>query len=222
MKKIAIIISSLLLSSQLYAAEWAMGVTGAYSMINGDGKEVEGGETNKGSTSNDVMIGSIFIDAIVSDKFTLGLDYIPFKADVSDKTKSRTDTETSVTGTAATTSTSRSQKAQAELSNHITLYGEYGEKAYVKFGVAQVDIDTQESLGTGSKYGSDTIYGGLIGLGIKGTADNGVYYKVEGTYTDYENVSFTSSVARTGVTTNNKVDADLDVTALKISIGKKF
>jgi hypothetical protein len=222
MKKIAIIISSLLLSSQLYAAEWAMGVTGAYSMINGDGSEVEGGETNTGSASNNVLIGSIFIDAIVSDKFTLGLDYIPFKADVSDKTKSRTDTETSVTGTETTTSTSRSQSAQAELSNHITLYGEYGEKAYVKFGVTQVDVKTKESLATGSVYGDDTIYGGLIGLGVKGVSNSGVYFKLEGTYTDYENVSFTSSVARTGVTTNNKVDADLDVTALKISIGKKF
>ena len=222
MKKIAIIISSLLLSSQLYAAEWAMGVTGAYSKINGDGKEVEGGETNKGSASNDVFIGSIFIDAQINDKFAIGLDWIPFTADVSDKTKSRTDTETSVTGTAATTSTSRTQKANAELSNHLTLYGEYGERAYVKFGVAQVNVDTTESLGTGSKYGSDTVYGGLIGVGFKDVASNGLFYKVEATYTDYENVSFTSSVARTGVTTNNRVDADLDVTAFKISVGKKF
>jgi hypothetical protein len=222
MKKIALIISSLLLSSQLYAAEWAMGVTGAYSMINGDGKEVEGGETNKGGASNNVLIGSIFIDAIVSDKFTLGLDYIPFKANVNDGVKSRTDIETSVTGSDDATTTSRTQKAQAELSNHLTLYGELGEKAYLKFGVAKVDLDTTESLGTGSKYGNDTIYGGLIGVGFKGVADNGIYYKVEGTYTDYENVSFTSTVARTDVTTNNKVDANLDVTALKISIGKKF
>ena len=222
MKKIAIIISSLLLSSQLYAVEWAVGVTGAYAHINGDGKEVEGGETNTGSASNDVFVGSVFIDAQITNNFAIGLDWIPVTADVSDKTKSRTDTETSVTGTTTTTSTSRSQNAQAELSNHVTLYGEYGERAYIKFGVAQVDIETQESLGTGSAYGNDTVYGGLIGLGIKGTADNGVYYKVEGTYTDYENVSFTSSVARTGVTTNNIVDADLDVTALKISLGKKF
>ena len=222
MKKIAIIISALLLSSQLYAAEWAMGITGAYSKINGDGKEVEGGETNTGSASNNVIIGSVFIDAIVSDKFTLGFDYIPFKADVSDKTKSRSDTETSVTGTETIVATSRTQTAQAELSNHITLYGEYGEKAYVKFGVAQVDVKTKETLGTGSAYGDDTIYGGLIGVGVKGVSAGGVYIKSELTYTDYENVSLTSSVARAGVTTNNKVDADLDVTAFKISIGKKF
>ena len=220
MKKIAIIVSSLLLSSQLYAAEWAMGVTGAYSMINGDGKEVEGGETNNGSASNDVMIGSIFIDAIVSDKLTLGLDYIPFKADVSDGVKSRTETDWQ-TG-ATTAGTSITNKAQAELSNHITLYGEIGEKAYLKIGAAQVDVKTKESLGSGSKYGDDTIYGGLIGVGVKGVSENGVYFKLEATYTDYENVSFTSSVARSGVTTNNKVDADLDVTALKISLGKKF
>jgi hypothetical protein len=32
-------------------------------------------------------------------------------------------------------------------------------------------------------------------------------------YTDYENVSLTSTVARTGVTTNNKIEADLDTLA---------
>ena len=37
------------------------------------------------------------------------------------------------------------------------------------------------------------------------------------TYTDYEDISLTSSVARTGVTTNNKIDADLDTVALRVS-----
>ena len=41
--------------------------------------------------------------------------------------------------------------------------------------------------------------------------------KIEAAYTDYDNVSITSSVARTGVTTNNKVSADLDTTQLKLS-----
>ena len=36
-------------------------------------------------------------------------------------------------------------------------------------------------------------------------------------YTDYEDISLTSSVARTGVTTNNKIEADLDTIAFKYS-----
>ena len=58
---------------------------------------------------------------------SIGLDYIPLKADVSDKTKSRTDTETSVTGT--TTKAERQlqelNQAQAKLENHITFYANY-------------------------------------------------------------------------------------------------
>ena len=41
--------------------------------------------------------------------------------------------------------------------------------------------------------------------------------RFEAAYTDYDDVSITSSVARTGVSTNNKVSADLDTTQLKLS-----
>ena len=38
---------------------------------------------------------------------------------------------------------------------------------FVKAGVAFVELNTEESLGTGSKYGNEDIYGGVIGLGAK-------------------------------------------------------
>mgnify|MGYP006148626187 FL=1 len=40
---------------------------------------------------------------------------------------------------------------------------------------------------------------------------------MEFVFTDYDDISLNSSVARTGVTTNNKITADLDTTAFKIS-----
>jgi len=136
------------------------------------------------------------------------------KADVSDKTQERSDTETSVTGTATTTSTSRTQKAQAELENHITLYANYyfGNGGYVKGGVAHVSLNTEDSLGTGSKYGNVDIMGYVIGFGVE--SGN---WRTEVAYTDYEDINLTSSVARTDVTTNNKIDADLDTLALRVS-----
>ena len=54
--------------------------------------------------------------------------------------------------------------------------------------------------------------GYVIGFGV----DSG-NWRSELTFTDYEDISLTSSVARTGVTTNNKIDADLDTLALKVS-----
>ena len=54
--------------------------------------------------------------------------------------------------------------------------------------------------------------GGLIGIGAQSGNS-----RFEVVYTDYEDVSLKSSVARTGVTTNNKIDADLDTIAFKYS-----
>ena len=195
-------------------AEMKYGVSGALTFIDASGTETEGGEKNSGDADNIVAIPSLFAEYVYSDTLSVGIDYIPLSADVSDKTKKRTDTETSVTGTATTTSTSRTQTANAELENHITLYANYnvGNGLYLKGGVAQVTLNTNESLGTGSKYGEEDIMGYVIGFGV----DSG-NWRTELTYTDYEDISLTSSVARTGVTTNNKIDADLDTVALRVS-----
>ena len=195
-------------------AEMKYGVSGALTFIDASGTETEGGEKNSGDADNIVAIPSLFAEYVYSDTLSVGIDYIPLSADVSDKTKKRTDTETSVTGTKTTTSTSRTQTANAELENHITLYANYnvGNGLYLKGGVAQVTLNTNESLGTGSKYGEEDIMGYVIGFGV----DSG-NWRTELTYTDYEDISLTSSVARTGVTTNNKIDADLDTVALRVS-----
>ena len=215
MKKtiLVIMISMLAFVGKSYA-EMSYGVSLAFTQINGDGTETEGGETNSGSADHNVIIPSLFAEYAYSDTISVGLDYIPMKADVSDKTKSRSDTETSVTGTTTTTSTSRTQSAQAELSNHVTLYSNYmlTDTAFVKAGVAFVQLNTDESLGTGSNYGNEDIYGAVIGIGSKQGNS-----RFEIVYTDYEDVSLTSTVARTGVTTNNKIDADLDTLAFKYS-----
>ena len=41
--------------------------------------------------------------------------------------------------------------------------------------------------------------------------------RLELAYTDYDSINLTSTVARTGVTTNNKISADLDTLSLKYS-----
>ena len=210
---LVIMIATLSFVGKAYA-EVSFGISAALTKIDATGTETEGGEKTNGSADNNALIPSVFAEYAYSDSISIGLDYIPFKADVSNKTKSRIDTETSVTGTATATTTERSQKAQAELKNHLTLYANYsiGDKYFVKGGVAFVELDATESLGTGSKYGSEDIFGGVLGVGLQ--QGNG---RFEIVYTDYEDISLTSSVARTGVTTNNKIDAELDTLAFKYS-----
>ena len=215
MKKtiLVIMISMLTFVGKAYA-EISYGVSASLTQIDASGTETEGGEKNSGDADNLVVVPSLFVEYGFSDAISVGLDYIPLSADVSKNTKSRTDVETSVSGTTTTTTTSRTQKAQAELTNHTTLYASYmlTDSVFLKAGVAYVELDATESLGTGSKYGSEDVYGGVIGIGTK--ADN---MRVEVLYTDYEDINLKSSVARTGVTTNNTIDAELDTLQLKVS-----
>ena len=208
-----LMISMLTFVGKAYA-EISYGVSASLTQIDASGTETEGGEKNSADADNLVVVPSLFVEYGFSDAISVGLDYIPLSADVSKNTKSRTDVETSVSGTTTTTTTSRTQKAQAELTNHTTLYANYmlTDTMFLKAGVAYVELDATESLGTGSKYGTEDIYGTVVGVGAK--QDN---IRVELLYTDYEDISLTSSVARTGVTTNNKIDAELDTLQFKLS-----
>jgi len=214
-------------TASTFAADgFGVGVALSAASINASGTETEGtataaGETNSGSASNRALIGSVFAE-YTKGLFTVGIDYVPFDADVSSATKTRTDVETSVTDTATTTTTSRTQSAQAEIADHTTAYIEVGNNLYLKAGYVQVTVNTKESLGTGSSYGNADLNGTLLGAGFRGGGDSGLYYKLEGTYTDYDTLNLTSTVARTGVTTNNKISADLDVTQVKLGLGYRF
>ena len=223
MKKIAISFLAVLFISALsftkaFAADYTIGISGAVVNLQAEGTETETGavsaDTASASVSNTFATGSIFAEAKFG-KLAFGVDYVPMDADVSDATHTRTETESSVTGDDDETSTSRTQTAAAEVSDHITLYANYyfNDAIYLHLGYASVDVETNESLDTGSKYGNVNIDGIQYGLGIQMT-DN---LRLEAAYTDYDDVSITSSVARTGVTTNNKISADLDTTQVKLS-----
>ena len=229
MKNVRTLAAALLLSmfSASYAlAEFTMGVTAAMAYIEADGTETEGNinEVNQRGVTHLAPVGSIFVEMndIVGSGLTLGIDYIPMAAEVSDGL-SRTDTERSVTGTTAGTSLTRNQKAQAEIDNHITLYGTYNiGDIYLKAGYVSADLITTESLPTGSSYGDASLDGITVGIGYESELVGNSIYRLEATHTSYDDINLTSSTARAGVTNNTKISADLDVTQVKASIGYKF
>ena len=211
MKKIAINFLAVLFISALsftkaIAMDMTIGVSGAIASLQAEGSETETGsvsaETHKASVSNRFATASIFAEAQFG-RLAFGVDYIPMDADVSDKTHVRTDTETSVAGNTEATTTERNQTAAAEITDHITLYANYylTDAFYIHLGQASVDLNTTESLETGSKYGNVSIDGIQYGFGFQ-MSDN---FRLEAAYTDYDDVSITSSVARTDVSTNNKI-----------------
>ena len=222
MKNIKALILAFLLSvfgSSYALAEYGVtvGVTGSMAMIDASGTETEGGEKTDGDASNNVGVASVFVEYndIGGTGISLGIDYIPGAADVSSSVSSRSDSNSE--GDSAT------NKAQAEIENHMTFYATYGANgAYVKLGVVQVDLNTLENLGTGSKYGNDTLRGISYGAGVEFDIYDNTVGRFEINRIEYDDISLRSSVARSGVTNNNLIEADLDVTTLSASLGYKF
>ena len=215
MKKIVAILTPLFLLFTISAkAEIGVGITAAHHMIDGDGTETtrQSNQKNTGSHSKDVSVPEFFIEAISDNGLTIGLSYIPTRNMGS---KSRTDSNTG--------GDNGTYKAEAELDNVALIYADIpvtafaGFPVHAKVGMQHVTLSTLESLNSGSTYPNVDLLGLTVGIGTKGDLPFGsnMYYKAEVTYTDFEDVNIDSSA-------NNNLEADLDSTAVKVSLGMKF
>ena len=217
MRKIITILTPLFLLVTVAAkAEVGIGVTAAYHMLEGDGTETtrDSSEKNTGSHSEDVLVPEIFVEAISDNGFTLGASYIPTREVGS---KSRSDTNSG--GDTGTYTAKAEFKNVAQIYTDIPVTSLGAFPVHLKLGVQHVTLATLESLNSGSTYPDADLLGLTYGIGTQGDLPygNNVYYKVEATYTDFESYSSDSDGS-----TGNKVEADLDDTAFKISLGKKF
>ena len=211
---ITILLSFLFISFQSAKAEMGIGLTGAFHMFDVSGTETtrSSGEKNNGSHDEDVGVLEIFAEAMLDNGSTVGVAYIPTR-DMGSKSRSDTNSEGD-TGT---------YKAAAELDNVIQFYTDIalpnnvlGSSLYVKVGVQHATITTLESLNSGSSYPNEDVLGYTVGLGAKGDLPygNNLYYKADLTYTDFEDYEAQAS--------HNKVEAELEDIALKLSLGYKF
>ena len=220
MKKIFTFVSALMLIAFSAHAEKRIGVSGAFSMFDSSGTEEvkSSGTKNSGSHDETVIVPSLFVEFANDAGLTLGLDYVPVEAEIGSSTNARTDTDVD-----DASDTAGDNKAAAELTGHFTAYvlaPVGGNGAYLKGGIALATIETTESLATGTTYGNEDVYGMLIGAGFNRDLDNGMFLRTEATYTDYEDVSFTGSADSDSV--RNKIEAEVDALAFRISIGKAF
>ena len=216
MKKIVTLISVIsFLGFTSLKAEVGIGITGALHAFDVSGTETtrNSGQKNSGSHSDEVIVPEIFVEGIDPDTgFTLGLAYIPTRDMGS---KSRTDSNTR--------GDSGTYTAKAELDNVLQLYvdvpfSQAGNfPIYGKLGVQHATIVTLESLNSGSTYPDQDVFGLTIGLGTKADLQNNFYYKAEATYTNFEDYSSDSNSG-----TGNRVEAELEDIAVKLSIGRKF
>ena len=218
MKKIIAIFLSLsfFIIQSVKAETFGIGLTGAVHMFDVSGTETtrSSNEKNTGSHSEDVIVPEIFAEAILDNGAAVGISYIPTR-DMGSKSRADTNSE----------GDSGTYKAEAELDNVVQIYvdvpfGEVqGYNVYGKVGLQHATIVTLESLNSGSTYPDQDVYGFTVGLGTKGDLPygNNMYYKAEVTYTDFEDYTADSNSSPA-----NKVEAELEDIAAKLSIGYKF
>ena len=217
MKKIiAIFLSLTFLSIQAVKAEgFGVGISGAVHMLDASGTETtrQSSEKNSGSHDEQAVVPELFVETFMDGGVTIGLAYIPTR-DMGSKSRSDTNSEGD-TGT---------YKAEAELDNVFQIYADIplgvdvvGYDVYGKLGIQHATITTLESLNSGSTYPDEDVLGLTLGLGTKGDLTGNMYYKAELTYTNFEDYEAESSS-----TLPNKVVAELEDVAARVSIGYKF
>ena len=217
------VIAITFLSTNAFAGNFGLGVTGSIAVIEGVGTESETANTGTensvrtANASNNAAIGSLFAEYTFESigGLTFGVDYIPGSADVNSKKMTRTN----VTADAKETNQQDGDStAQATVENHLTYYVEVPVHAglYGKLGYVEMDVITAETMpGTSGTYGNTSTNGYTYGIGYKNEIGASTYYKVEGTTTEFDTISLASG-------TTNTIKADLDVTKLTFALGYKF
>ena len=219
MKKILSIVASFFLLAQTSVlAEAGFGITLNVSTMDTGGSETlrDSSEVTNGSHSEDIVIPELFLEYI-GESGAFGVAYIPVQEL---GTKSRSDTSTSGDGQDTGT-----YKADAEVAGHLMIYGDLnmaevsGATVYGKLGLSLVDIETNESLNSGSTLpDEERLLGWTVGIGARGDMpflSDSYFYKAEITYSEYDQFKKTTSGG-------NKIVADTDVTSAKFSIGYKY
>ena len=223
MKKITIALVMLLGSFSMASAELGvnLGVSGQIGVFEATAREHEGSTTaasRERSGKDDAMAafgyGSLFIEKTLG-RFAIGVDYVMDGLESDTTSTTRPD----VTTKAAGASTNVINKVQVAFEDLTTLYVNVmiTDNFYVTAGAVSVDVETKESLGTGSSYGNTDLSGSVFGFGYHHAFDNGMFVRTAASVIEFDGTSLES------VNKENMIVLDqLNGASGKISIGKTF
>ena len=216
------------ISSAALADNWNVGASASYANIDGTARDTQTTGAGavvaqtRGATGGDANFpfGSIFVEyAKTIDKnldLIIGLDYVPFKAEIDSKSFSDTSLEATTTGTGT-------RRAKLELENYATLYLQPtykisgGTAVYGKVGYIHGDVKISGSNAATSSTidAKDTLNGYVFGLGVQHNINKNVFVRLEGNFTAHDDVTATDSKG-------TKFTADSEMYAGKLSIGYSF
>jgi opacity protein-like surface antigen len=209
------------------ASGFGLGISISSNTLDTAGKEdVDNNGTidDRKTVSDDIMIGSVFGEysatGINGSKLalTIGVDYIPFDADIDKRSITQSSLKALADGAASTGTNSVS----ATVEDHYTVYLQPGfmindsTTVYGTIGFSNATVNGKSvSLTHTDINKSQDLDGTVLGAGMKTVKDNGLFIKLDYKETSYDSVSFTTS-------NNTKATADLDNETFALSIGKQF
>ena len=208
MKKITILIASIVfaLTSTVFA-DGMIGVKYGNGELEGNASAYNNYSAQSGS--KDSEFGAIFAEVNVKESpISLGLEYVPFDADISLDGKS--------------------SSVSANVSDYTTLYAvamhELNEiSVYAKLGYSMADIGTiknNDPSTTSITGASDSLEGIMYGVGVQSKElPGGLVARAEATFTEFDDVSVTTT---SNGSNSTKKTADGDLTTLTISLAKSF
>ena len=163
MKKILISALFALFSFSASQAELGMniGLSGTMGVFHAEATETESDEIATDDATGVFGYGSIFVEKDLGI-FTFGVDYVPSSLE------SETAENVRLDKTTTDTQTSKTNTVKVEFEDLTTLYAaiNLGEHFFVKAGMIDVDVNTKESLATGSTYGNTSLDGTVVGIGF--------------------------------------------------------
>jgi len=213
-------------------------INGSMAGVTADGGRT--GDISSGPTSQSSKAKASFgaitpvasIDAsysfVVNPKFVVGLgvDYIPMKADL---------TVASSSNVAGSTTLSNSFKG--EVDKHYMVYVQptfsinKDSAFFAKVGYQKADVKLPASVTAGSDSGvvetisnrSPDLEGWSYSLGLKTFLTPQAFVAVEAMYSDYDNISTTTTATTTrGSTATKSYSASIEAVQARISLGFKF
>ena len=233
MKKFLIATAVLLGSISLANAEkFSVGISvlgagfeadGAKEVFSGDhagnrssAKVTKDAKDEKENAEGAFAIASIFGEFAANDQISIGVSYVPHSAD-----SEETQNTQNIGGTANGNHTAEaSNTVKVSFEDLVTVYAlaKLNENVYAKVGYMQVDLITEENLGTGGAYGNDTLDGYTIALGYNMDLADGMFVRAEAAYLEIDGATLTNAND-----SNKSVTADgIDGMGAAVSVGKSF
>ena len=219
---ITAIVASFLMVIPSNAKEVRVGLSLGLASLEAAGNETlkDSGQVTSTTVEANAIVPSLFVEISRDSGLGLGLDYIAGSADLagSNKTNRHSPGGTNAGGTTG------NNTANAEVTGIATVYltKMFDSGFFLKAGLAYADVDTKETLASGSTYGNTSLDGKHFGIGYEGSNDSGIFFRGSLEKTMFDKITLNGSEVGGTASSFNTVDADIDVTMAKFSIGKKF